>query len=173
MQGPEIRTGFLKDGQPIKLTTGKEITITTDYEAKGHEDLIAMRYMTQRSKIPTHFSERCSRRPGPYATCAFLINAGCCEDALPVLVSLLSKSLLALGYRESSENPCLGSGWRACSWSVYVQLQEAASGHEGWLSDLVRGWIHCHGGHQHRPQGRHRQGQVPQQCHSWVRAQFS
>lgn len=47
LQGPEIRTGFLKDGQPIKLTTGKEITITTDYEAKGHEDLIAMRYVAQ------------------------------------------------------------------------------------------------------------------------------
>ena len=70
MQGPEIRTGFLKDGQPITLTTGKEITITTDYEPKGHEDLIAMRFMTQRSKIPTYSSEHCSRRPGPYATCA-------------------------------------------------------------------------------------------------------
>ena len=43
MQGPEIRTGFLKDGEPIKLTTGKEITITTDYEAKGDENTIAMR----------------------------------------------------------------------------------------------------------------------------------
>ena len=57
VQGPEIRTGFLKDGQPIKLTTGKEITITTDYEAKGHEDLIAMRYITQTVKIFTHAKE--------------------------------------------------------------------------------------------------------------------
>jgi len=30
-KGPEIRTGFLKDGKPVKLTQGKEITITTDF----------------------------------------------------------------------------------------------------------------------------------------------
>ncbi|PWA68974.1 UDP-Glycosyltransferase superfamily protein [Artemisia annua] len=29
--GPEIRTGFLKDGQPIQLQEGQEITIATDY----------------------------------------------------------------------------------------------------------------------------------------------
>ena len=43
MQGPEIRTGFLKDAKPIQLTTGKEITITTDYEAKGDSETIAVR----------------------------------------------------------------------------------------------------------------------------------
>ncbi len=53
LQGPEIRTGFLKDGQPIKLTTGKEIIITTDYEAKGDEETIAMRY-THRQARPLH-----------------------------------------------------------------------------------------------------------------------
>ena len=42
-QGPEIRTGFLKDAKPIQLTTGKEITITTDYEAKGDSETIAVR----------------------------------------------------------------------------------------------------------------------------------
>lgn len=42
-QGPEIRTGFLKDAKPIQLTTGKEVTITTDYETKGDESTIAMR----------------------------------------------------------------------------------------------------------------------------------
>ena len=45
LQGPEIRTGFLKNpDQPIKLTAGKEVTITTDYEFKGDENTIAMRY---------------------------------------------------------------------------------------------------------------------------------
>ena len=44
-QGPEIRTGFLKDEKPIKLTAGKEITITTDYSIKGDESLISMRCM--------------------------------------------------------------------------------------------------------------------------------
>ncbi|BDA42308.1 Pyruvate kinase, cytosolic isozyme [Coccomyxa sp. Obi] len=43
-KGPEIRTGFLVDEKPIKLTAGKEVTITTDYETKGHENLIAMSY---------------------------------------------------------------------------------------------------------------------------------
>jgi hypothetical protein len=40
VQGPEIRTGFLKDAKPIQLTTGKEITITTDYESKGDSDTV-------------------------------------------------------------------------------------------------------------------------------------
>ena len=44
LQGPEIRTGFLKNpDQPVKLTPGREITITTDYSYKGDEDTIAMR----------------------------------------------------------------------------------------------------------------------------------
>lgn len=46
-KGPEIRTGFLEDGEPIQLTEGKEITITTDYSIKGNESLIAMRYLVQ------------------------------------------------------------------------------------------------------------------------------
>lgn len=29
-KGPEIRTGFLKDGKPIQLTEGQEITVSTD-----------------------------------------------------------------------------------------------------------------------------------------------
>ncbi|CAN1294690.1 Pyruvate kinase, cytosolic isozyme [Linum perenne] len=33
-KGPEIRTGFLKDGKPIQLTQGQEITISTDYTIK-------------------------------------------------------------------------------------------------------------------------------------------
>ena len=49
LQGPEIRTGFLKNpDQPVKLTTGKEVTITTDYSFKGDENTIAMRYVSVR-----------------------------------------------------------------------------------------------------------------------------
>ncbi|PUZ41294.1 hypothetical protein GQ55_9G492200 [Panicum hallii var. hallii] len=43
-KGPEIRTGFLKDGKPVKLTQSKEITITTDYSIKGDENMISMSY---------------------------------------------------------------------------------------------------------------------------------
>lgn len=44
LQGPEIRTGFLKNpDQPVKLTAGKEIMITTDYEHKGDEEMFACR----------------------------------------------------------------------------------------------------------------------------------
>lgn len=45
MQGPEIRTGFLKDSKPVQLTTGKEVTITTDYDQKGDATTIAMRHV--------------------------------------------------------------------------------------------------------------------------------
>lgn len=43
-QGPEIRTGFLKDGKPIQLKQGQEITISTDYSIKGDENMICMSY---------------------------------------------------------------------------------------------------------------------------------
>lgn len=43
-KGPEIRTGFLKDGKPIQLTQGQEITISTDYSIKGDENTISMSY---------------------------------------------------------------------------------------------------------------------------------
>jgi pyruvate kinase len=42
-KGPEIRTGFTETGKSVPLTAGDEITITTDYAAKGNSKLIAMR----------------------------------------------------------------------------------------------------------------------------------
>lgn len=43
-KGPEIRTGQLKDGKPIKLMRDKEIWITTDYSHLGDEEMICMSY---------------------------------------------------------------------------------------------------------------------------------
>lgn len=43
-QGPEIRTGFLKDSKPIQLKQGQEITISIDYSIKGDENMICMSY---------------------------------------------------------------------------------------------------------------------------------
>ncbi|CAL5213024.1 unnamed protein product [Lathyrus oleraceus] len=43
-KGPEIRTGFLKDGKPVQLKQGQEITISTDYDIKGDENTICMSY---------------------------------------------------------------------------------------------------------------------------------
>ncbi|GMY16080.1 pyruvate kinase, cytosolic isozyme [Fagus crenata] len=43
-KGPEIRTGFLKDSKPIQLKQGQEITISTDYDIKGDENMICMSY---------------------------------------------------------------------------------------------------------------------------------
>ncbi|TXG66281.1 hypothetical protein EZV62_007556 [Acer yangbiense] len=43
-KGPEIRTGFLKDGKPIQLKQGQEIVISTDYTLKGDENMICMSY---------------------------------------------------------------------------------------------------------------------------------
>ncbi|KAK9842151.1 hypothetical protein WJX84_005253 [Apatococcus fuscideae] len=60
-KGPEIRTGFLKNpDQPVKLTAGKEITITTDYEHKGDESMISCSY----KKLPVDM------KPGMQILCA-------------------------------------------------------------------------------------------------------
>ncbi|CAD5168680.1 pyruvate kinase, cytosolic isozyme [Musa acuminata AAA Group] len=59
-KGPEIRTGFLKDGKPIQLTEGQEITISTDYSIKGDENMISMSY----KKLPLDL------KPGNSILCA-------------------------------------------------------------------------------------------------------
>ncbi|KAL8527834.1 hypothetical protein ACS0TY_005602 [Phlomoides rotata] len=43
-KGPEIRTGMLKEGKPIQLKQGQEISISTDYTIKGDENIISMSY---------------------------------------------------------------------------------------------------------------------------------
>jgi pyruvate kinase len=50
----------LKDGKPIKLTKGQEITVTTDYDIKGDENMIAMSY----KKLPVDV------KPGNVILCA-------------------------------------------------------------------------------------------------------
>ncbi|XP_078176567.1 pyruvate kinase, cytosolic isozyme [Carex rostrata] len=59
-KGPEIRTGFLKDSKPIKLTKGQEITVTTDYSIKGDENTISMSY----KKLPVDL------KPGNVILCS-------------------------------------------------------------------------------------------------------
>ncbi|KAG0467446.1 hypothetical protein HPP92_018412 [Vanilla planifolia] len=59
-KGPEIRTGFLKDGKPIDLQKGQEITITTDYSIKGDKGIISMSY----PKLAQHM------KPGGVILCA-------------------------------------------------------------------------------------------------------
>ncbi|KAK1559227.1 hypothetical protein Q3G72_012131 [Acer saccharum] len=59
-KGPEIRTGFLKDGKPIQLKEGQEITVTTDYEIKGDVEMISMSY----KKLPVDV------KPGNTILCA-------------------------------------------------------------------------------------------------------
>ncbi|KAG7560994.1 Pyruvate kinase barrel [Arabidopsis thaliana x Arabidopsis arenosa] len=43
-KGPEIRTGFLKEGKPIQLNQGQEITISIDYKIEGDSNTISMSY---------------------------------------------------------------------------------------------------------------------------------
>ncbi|KFK34626.1 hypothetical protein AALP_AA5G170500 [Arabis alpina] len=43
-KGPEIRTGFLKEGKPVQLIQGQEITITIDYTIQGDSNTISMSY---------------------------------------------------------------------------------------------------------------------------------
>ncbi|XP_029124928.1 pyruvate kinase, cytosolic isozyme isoform X1 [Cajanus cajan] len=59
-KGPEIRTGFLKEGKPIQIHRGQEITVTTDYSIKGDESMISMSY----KKLAHHLS------PGSNVLCA-------------------------------------------------------------------------------------------------------
>ncbi|CAA7391039.1 unnamed protein product [Spirodela intermedia] len=59
-KGPEIRTGFLKDGKPIQLKEGQEITVSTDYALKGDESTITMSY----KKLPVDL------KPGNTILCA-------------------------------------------------------------------------------------------------------
>ena len=43
-KGPEIRTGFLESGDKCTYEMGSEVTITSDYEAKGNSSLMAVSY---------------------------------------------------------------------------------------------------------------------------------
>jgi pyruvate kinase len=43
-KGPEIRTGILKDGQPIELEMGQNLDIVTDYALEGDNTTIACSY---------------------------------------------------------------------------------------------------------------------------------
>mmetsp|Transcript_82 Transcript_82/g.184 ORF Transcript_82/g.184 Transcript_82/m.184 type:complete len:566 (-) Transcript_82:92-1789(-) len=43
-KGPEIRTGFLKDGAAVMLKQGSEVTLTTDYTVHGDSTTIAVSY---------------------------------------------------------------------------------------------------------------------------------
>lgn len=43
-KGPEIRTGYLKDGKAIELVRGQELFISTDYELKGDKNTISCSY---------------------------------------------------------------------------------------------------------------------------------
>ena len=51
-KGPEIRTGMLKEGKPVKIEAGREITLTTDYSFLGDENTIALSY----KKLPQDVS---------------------------------------------------------------------------------------------------------------------
>jgi len=60
-KGPEIRTGFFKDGiDKIDLQAGKELKLVTDYSYKGDETCIALSY----EALPT------SVKPGNTILCA-------------------------------------------------------------------------------------------------------
>ena len=48
-KGPEIRTGLLKNHEPINLTAGQELVISTDYSVEGDQSVISCSY----KKLPT------------------------------------------------------------------------------------------------------------------------
>jgi len=44
-QGPEIRTGMLEDGKPVKLVKGQVFQLTTDYKFIGNNKKVAVNYV--------------------------------------------------------------------------------------------------------------------------------
>jgi pyruvate kinase len=52
-KGPEIRTGFLKDHQPIELEMGQDLEITTDYTFEGTSAKIACSYGALATTVKT------------------------------------------------------------------------------------------------------------------------
>merc|ERR1719487_3128176 len=59
-KGPEIRTGFFKEGGKINLTAGQELKIVTDYSFKGDNTCFAVTY----EKLPS------AVKPGSIILCA-------------------------------------------------------------------------------------------------------
>jgi len=55
-KGPEIRTGFLKDGKSVVLSKGQDLFITTDYDVKGDDKVLACTYKA----LPTTTSPGCT-----------------------------------------------------------------------------------------------------------------
>ena len=45
-KGPEIRTGMLRDGKPIDITSGQSLKIVTDYALEGDNTRIACSYQS-------------------------------------------------------------------------------------------------------------------------------
>ena len=43
-KGPEIRTGLMRDNQPVEYTSGQEIEILTDYTLEGDETRLTCNY---------------------------------------------------------------------------------------------------------------------------------
>ncbi len=123
----------------MQLTTGQEVTITTDYTVQGDGNIIAMRCATD------------SRVEPPWGVGARAAAVRCGRPwAKPLLKALLH-----------APPP------QSCSSS---QLQEAGCGPQARVADPVRRRLHRHGGHQHRPGGRHRARALPQHGHARVSA---
>lgn len=97
LQGPEIRTGFLKDGKPIQLKKGQEITISTDYDMKGDENTICMSYKKLAEDV----------KPGSVILCAdgtITLTVLSCDMELG-LVSCRCENSATLGERKNVNLP--------------------------------------------------------------------
>ncbi|KDP20274.1 hypothetical protein JCGZ_06860 [Jatropha curcas] len=84
-KGPEIRTGFLKDGKPIQLKQGQEIVISSDYSLKGDENMICMSYKKLAEDVMPGSTILCSDGTISLRVLACDIENGlvccCCENS--------------------------------------------------------------------------------------------
>ncbi|ERM97241.1 pyruvate kinase, cytosolic isozyme [Amborella trichopoda] len=96
-KGPEIRTGFLKDGKPIQLKKGQEITITTDYSIKGDGNMISMSYSKLAEDVKTQSAILC-------ADGTITLTALAC-DKIKGLVRCRCENTATLGERKNVNLP--------------------------------------------------------------------
>lgn len=97
LQGPEIRTGFLKEGKPIKLEKGQGITITTDYSIAGEQTMISMSYKKMAQDV----------KPGSVILCSdgtISLKVLSCDEKLG-LVHCLCENSAVLGERKNVNLP--------------------------------------------------------------------
>ena len=97
--GPEIRTGFVKDGGKVSLVAGDELKLATDCSFKSDATCIALSYDKLCSSVKEGASALRARLPLPDVTCIALSYDELCSSALKGNIILCADGSLSLRVR--------------------------------------------------------------------------